>query len=57
MPTPRRVWVPGGEFTMGSDVHYPEEAPAHRVQVDKFWIDAPEVTNADFAAFVDAVGV
>ena len=26
------VWVPGGEFLMGSDKHYPEEAPAHRVR-------------------------
>ena len=25
------VWVPGGTFIMGSDAHYPEEAPAHRV--------------------------
>jgi sulfatase modifying factor 1 len=50
------VWVPGGTFTMGSDVHYPEEAPAHRVQVDGFWIERFEVTNADFAAFVSATG-
>lgn len=54
MPTPPQVWVPGGSFTMGSDVHYPEEAPARRVQVDGFWIDVYEVTNTDFAAFVDA---
>ena len=31
--------IPGGQFTMGSDRHYPEEAPAHRVTVDGFWID------------------
>jgi len=41
---------------MGSDAHYPEEAPAHRVHVDGFRIDRFEVTNADFAAFVDATG-
>ena len=34
------IYVPGGEFTMGSDDHYAEEAPAHRVKVDGFWIDA-----------------
>ena len=33
------VWIPGGTFAMGSDDHYPEEAPAHRVTVDGFWID------------------
>jgi Sulfatase-modifying factor enzyme 1 len=33
------VWIPGGSFLMGSDHHYPEEAPAHKVTVDGFWID------------------
>ena len=33
------VWIPGGTFRMGSDRHYPEEAPVHRVTVDGFWID------------------
>jgi len=28
------VRIPGGAFRMGSDRHYPEEAPAHRVTVD-----------------------
>ncbi len=46
------VWIPGGRFMMGSDKHYPEEAPAHRVQVDGFWMDAFTVTNADFERFV-----
>ena len=32
-PFPDMVWVPGGTFTMGSNHHYPEEAPAHRVTV------------------------
>ena len=40
------VRIPGGTFRMGSDQHYPEEAPAHRVTVDGFWIDATPVTNA-----------
>lgn len=38
---------------MGSDKHYPEEAPVHEVRVDGFWIDATVVTNAEFAKFVD----
>jgi formylglycine-generating enzyme required for sulfatase activity len=46
------VWIPAGEFTMGSDRHYPEEAPAHRVSVDGFWIDRAPVTNAQWARFV-----
>ncbi len=50
------VWIPGGTFTMGSDDHYPEEAPAHRVTVGGFWIDRCAVTNADFARFVTATG-
>ena len=50
------VRIPGGEFTMGSDEHYPEEAPAHRVSMDGFWMDATAVTNAEFAAFVDTTG-
>ena len=39
---------------MGSDQHYPEEAPAHPVTVDGFWIDPHPVTNAEFARFVRA---
>ena len=41
---------------MGSDRHYPEEAPAHRVTVDGFWMDRCAVTNAEFRRFVDATG-
>jgi len=50
------VRIPGGTFLMGSEVHYPEEAPQHRVHVDAFWMDATTVTNAQFAAFVAATG-
>ena len=39
---------------MGSDHHYPEEAPAHEVTVDGFWMDRYAVTNRDFRSFVDA---
>ena len=51
---PTRVSVAGGVFTMGSDDHYPEESPPHRVRVDAFAIDATQVTNQQFAAFVSA---
>lgn len=50
------VWIPGGSFVMGSDAHYPEEAPAHRVSVEGFWIDRTPVTNAQFLKFVKATG-
>ena len=42
------VRIPGGTFRMGSDDHYPEEAPVHRVTVDGFWIDRTPVTNRQF---------
>jgi formylglycine-generating enzyme len=48
----KMIWVPGGTFRMGSDKHYPEEAPAHRVTVDGFWMDRYPVTNRQFRAFV-----
>ncbi|MDR7039211.1 formylglycine-generating enzyme required for sulfatase activity [Methylobacterium sp. BE186] len=55
-PSPGMVFVPGGTFRMGSDRHYPEEAPVHRVCVDGFWIDRTPVTNAQFRAFVRDTG-
>lgn len=48
------IWISGGTFRMGSDTHYPEEAPAHRVTVDGFWIDIVPVTNRLFRRFVNA---
>ncbi len=50
------VWIPAGTFQMGSDAHYPEEAPAHRVHVEGFWIDRTPVTNTQFLKFVKATG-
>jgi formylglycine-generating enzyme required for sulfatase activity len=50
------VWIPGGTFRMGSNRHYPEEAPAHRVAVAGFWIDRTPVTNSQFSKFVSATG-
>ena len=48
------VWIPGGTFRMGSDHHYPEEAPAHSATVEGFWIDRYLITNEQFAQFVEA---
>ena len=56
IPYGEMVFVAGGEFTMGSDRHYPEEAPAHRVKVDGFWIDRTPVTNREFRRFVRDTG-
>jgi formylglycine-generating enzyme len=66
-PAPQgMVWIPGGEFSMGS--HAESESlcalpgltgdalPVHRVYIDGFWMDATEVTNQDFARFVKATG-
>lgn len=51
------VWIPGGEFTMGSDLEdYPEEHPTRRVRVDGFWIDEYTVTVAQFRRFVKETG-
>ena len=46
----------GGEFTMGSDQHYAEEAPAHRVRIGPFGIDRHPVTNRRYDEFVTATG-
>ena len=54
-PREGMIQIPGGTFRMGSDQHYPEEAPVHRVTVDGFWIDRTPVTNREFK-FVQATG-
>lgn len=58
------VWIPGGEFSMGSDSAHDslcsmpgltsDAQPIHRVYVDGFWMDRTELTNAQFEAFVKA---
>jgi sulfatase modifying factor 1 len=55
-PAEDTAWIPPGTFRMGSDAHYPEEAPARSVAVDGFWIDRFETTNRRFAAFVEDTG-
>jgi formylglycine-generating enzyme required for sulfatase activity len=55
---PGMGWIAGGEFTMGSTVALArtDERPPHRVRLDGFWLDATEVTNAQFRHFVEATG-
>ena len=55
-PFEHMVRIPGGTFRMGSDSHYPEEAPAHQVAVGGFWMDRCTVTNREFKRFVEATG-
>jgi formylglycine-generating enzyme required for sulfatase activity len=60
------VWIPGGEFSMGTDDPtrslcggndpMADARPIHRVYVDGFWMDKTEVTNAQFSAFIQATG-
>lgn len=55
---PGMVWIPGGQFMMGSDGTWArrDEKPVHKVKVDGFWLDITPVTNRQFKAFVDATG-
>ncbi|HWB24066.1 MAG TPA: formylglycine-generating enzyme family protein [Chitinophagaceae bacterium] len=65
-PPDGMVWIPGGEFSMGSinpvgldsggNLAMNDARPVHRVYVDGFYMDATEVTNAQFAKFVEATG-
>lgn len=52
----RQVFVPAGEFFMGSDAGNTDEGPVHAVYLDTYWIDQMEVTNTQFAGFVAAAG-
>lgn len=55
--TPKSMcWISGCTFMMGSNEHYPEEAPAHPVKVDGFWMDEAPVTNRQYLEFVNATG-
>jgi formylglycine-generating enzyme required for sulfatase activity len=57
-PTAGMVRIPGGTFMMGSEADYafPNERPAHQVEVAPFFLDAKPVSNADFKTFVEATG-
>jgi len=60
------IWIPGGEFAMGApdprglegggNQSFADARPIHRVFVDAFWMDATEVSNAQFEKFVKATG-
>ena len=50
------IYIPEGEFTMGSEDGNSDEQPVHTVYLDAFWIDQTEVTNKLFAAFISATG-
>src|SRR5262249_21727168 len=53
---PGMVWIPGGQFRMGRNGEQKNEGPAHRVEVDGFWMDDHDVTNLEFDRFVKATG-
>ncbi len=54
---PGMVWIPGGEFWMGSDsAMFRDAQPVHKVRVRGFWMDKTPVTNAQFERFVKATG-
>ncbi|MBV6396193.1 MAG: Serine/threonine-protein kinase pkn1 [Anaerolineales bacterium] len=48
------VYIPAGEFTMGTDQGMTDEAPAHAVYLDSFWLDQTEVTNEAYRKCVEA---
>ena len=52
------VWIPAGEFIQGAVSSDPmamsHEKPAHKVSISGFFMDATEVTNAQFKKFVSA---
>ena len=54
------VWIEGGEFVMGADAEdheaLPREKPRHLVELSGFFMDVHEVTNGQFAEFVQSTG-
>src|SRR5690242_5474818 len=48
------LYIPAGEFAMGSESGEPNEKPVHTVYLDAFWIDQTEVTNKQYASCVSA---
>ncbi|HEY3398802.1 MAG TPA: formylglycine-generating enzyme family protein [Armatimonadota bacterium] len=52
------VWVPPGEFVMGSEDGYDDEKPAHQVRISRgFWLGKYTVTNAQYQRYCREVGV
>lgn len=61
LPDPARpelgmVWIAGGEAEIGSEQFFPEERPVRTAEVGGFWMSQHEVTNGEFAHFVEATG-
>jgi formylglycine-generating enzyme required for sulfatase activity len=58
-PPPEMVWIASGTFMMGTNDErsFPNERPAHLVEVEGFWMDECDVTNAEFAKFVEAARI
>ena len=50
----KMVYVPAGEFQMGSNQGNPDEKPVHAVYLDAFWIDQTEITNGMYLKCVSA---
>lgn len=48
------VWIPGGDFLMGSDEGNEDERPRHRQAVEGFWLGKYEITNAQYSEFLKA---
>ncbi|MBN3036396.1 MAG: SUMF1/EgtB/PvdO family nonheme iron enzyme [Bacteroidales bacterium] len=49
------LWIPGGEFSMGSGLHE-DEMPVHRVRVEGFWLGKYEITNRQYSLFLSVTG-
>ncbi|MEM6455109.1 MAG: SUMF1/EgtB/PvdO family nonheme iron enzyme, partial [Acidobacteriota bacterium] len=47
------VYVPGGSYTLGAEVHY-DEKPIHTVTLSPYWIGKYPVTNAQYGTFLEA---
>ncbi|MFC3711170.1 SUMF1/EgtB/PvdO family nonheme iron enzyme [Sphingoaurantiacus capsulatus] len=56
LPKAAYAWISGATFTMGGDAQLPEEGPPREVTLPGFWLATHEVTNDEFAAFVQATG-
>lgn len=55
-PKAEMIQIPGGAFTMGRDNGRDNERPEHRREVQTFWMDKTEVTNAEYFAFISETG-
>lgn len=55
--TPKLVPIPAGWFWMGSETGQDNERPVHRVWVDAFYLSPCQLTNTEYACFLNATGV